>query len=240
MQIHSLIQIIRQRYIDLWNKPFGVFQLVGTVILIVAMGQWIPTFLNFIQNRPGVYLNDFVLNIVPAIDVSMPLFVSCYFVIFIAIFIMASEPKIFTITLQTYLMLTLVRMLCIYLVPLEAPVAYVDLKDPFAELFVYAGKPINKDLFFSGHTSTMVLLILGTPFQRLKPYFTFFAILVAVLLLVQHAHYFIDVIFAPFATVLCFKFISMLHHTKIDWTNGEVAIYENNYAIKFLQKSLKN
>jgi hypothetical protein len=240
MQLHSFIQIVKQRYIDLWNKPFGVTQLLGSIVFINAMGLWIPSFLNFIQNRKGFYIEDVVLNTIPAIDVSMPLFVSCYFVIVIAIFLMATEPKIFTITLQTYALLTLIRMLCIYLVPLEAPVAYVDLKDPFAELFVYAGKPINKDLFFSGHTSTMVLLVLGNPFKKLKPVFIFFAFVVAFLLLVQHAHYFIDVLVAPFATIACFAFVKALHHTKINRLTGEIKVYENKYKVGFLQKTIKN
>lgn len=214
MQVNSFFNLVQQRYIDLSKQPFGIFQLIVSILLVNSFGLWVPTFLNFIQQRPGIHLNDIVLNFIPAIDVSIPLFISCYGVIVIAILIMATHPKMLMMTLQAYTIVTLIRMACIYFVPLEAPVAYVHLIDPFADAMVYAGKPINKDLFFSGHTSTMVLLILGTPFEKLRPYFLVAAITVAILLLVQHAHYFVDVVVAPFASIAVFRLVAAIHGVK--------------------------
>jgi asparagine N-glycosylation enzyme membrane subunit Stt3 len=237
MKINSFIQETKQRYIELWQQPFGGFHFVVSILLVNTFGLWVPTFLNFIQNRKGFPLNDAVLNNIPAIDVSMPLFISCYFVILIALFMIIPHPKNFIYVFQAYILVTFIRMLCIFLVPLEAPLEYVDLKDPFAEMFVYAGKPINKDLFFSGHTSTMVLLVLSTPYEKLKPYFIAAAILVASLLLIQHAHYFVDVLVAPFVTVFCYRFIVLLHTVKLDLANGVIEINQKRHVINFLQKS---
>ncbi len=237
MKINNFIQETKQRYIDLWQQPFGGIHFIASILFVNTFGLWVPTFLNFIQNRKGFAINDAVLNNIPALDVSIPLFVSCYCVIVLAFIIIITHPKNLIFVFQAYILVTFIRMLCIFLVPLEAPLEYVDLKDPFAEMFVYGGKPINKDLFFSGHTSTMVLLILSTPYKKLKPYFTLAAILVAILLLIQHAHYFVDVIVAPFITIFCYNFIVMLHEIKLDFVKGTLTINEKTYFISFLQKS---
>lgn len=227
-------------YTEVRQQPAYLLSFVLTVGFIPAMSLWVPHFLAYIQARPGVQLNDLVLNLIPPIDVSTPLFAVCYISIVLAILLAMPNAKNFLIGLQAYVLVTSMRMLTIYLVPLEAPAGYVDLTDPFMAIFVYAGNPITKDLFFSGHTSTMVILWLMVPQKKLKPLFGLAAITVGILVMVQHVHYFIDVVAAPFFTLLAYSIVVTLHNTNLNLQTGVLQIYKNEYQISFLQKTLKN
>ncbi|MDF2433986.1 MAG: hypothetical protein JWP44_3617, partial [Mucilaginibacter sp.] len=78
--------------------------------------------------------------------------------------------------------------------------------DPLTGVF-YGEANITKDLFFSGHTATLTLIMLCLE-KRTDKIIAFFAVVtVAVLLLVQHIHYSIDILAAPVITYLCYCFI---------------------------------
>ena len=47
--------------------------------------------------------------------------------------------------------------------PLDPPPGMIVLEDPLVQLFGGASRPLTRDLFFSGHTSTMFLLFLAVP-----------------------------------------------------------------------------
>jgi len=92
-----------------------------------------------------------------------------------------------------------------YLVPLEPPIGIIPLRDPFVEGAFYDNKVLVKDLFFSGHTSNMVLLTLFMDIKWIKIILVFASAAVAYLLLVQHVHYAIDIIAAPFFAYLAYR-----------------------------------
>jgi hypothetical protein len=106
--------------------------------------------------------------------------------------------------LLTYSAVTWLRMLTIYLVTLEAPQGIITLKDPFLSVVVYPGEFV-KDLFFSGHISTMTVLILIEPNKKLKWIKVIATVVVAALLLKQHVHYSVDIFFAPLFTYLVYR-----------------------------------
>jgi hypothetical protein len=65
---------------------------------------------------------------------------------------------------------------------------------------------VTKDLFFSGHTSIMTLNFLCLEKRSDKIIGIVSAIAVAILLMVQHIHYTIDIVAAPIVTYICFSF----------------------------------
>ena len=97
-------------------------------------------------------------------------------------------------------------MLAIYFVQLEPPVNLIRLKDPLTSI-TYGGRGlfITKDLFFSGHTSNMLLLALCLPNKSDKIIAFSAAISIGIMLLVQHVHFSVDVVGAVVITSLLVK-----------------------------------
>jgi membrane-associated phospholipid phosphatase len=94
-------------------------------------------------------------------------------------------------------------MTSIYLVALDPPNGLIHLVDPLTGIF-YGNVVITRDLFFSGHTSTLVLIFLCLE-KRTDKILGFIAIVVVmILLLVQHIHYTIDVVAAPVIVYIIF------------------------------------
>jgi hypothetical protein len=115
------------------------------------------------------------------------------------------DPALLLLFLWGFIFLSVSRFICIYLVPLNPPEQLIALRDPITNLF-YGKKHgfITKDLFYSGHTSTQFLMCLCFTKRSDKLLALISTILVGVLVLIQHVHYSIDVIVAPFLTYLVY------------------------------------
>ncbi len=99
------------------------------------------------------------------------------------------------------------RIAAMWATPLEAPPGMIPLEDPVVRLFG-PGRLLTKDLFFSGHTSTLFLLALTVPGRGWKALFVAATAAVAVGVLVQHVHYAIDVLAAPFFAYASVRLVS--------------------------------
>lgn len=163
-----------------------------------------PTFFNFIQHREGYFLNDYLLNRLPTYDVSGVIFLILYLLVIFGVFSLIRDPYRFLTALQAYLLLTAFRSVTMLLVPLEPPPGIAELHDPLVQSMFYQ-QSITKDLFFSGHTS--IVMLLGLLMRRVKWRAVFFigSGLIALLLLIQHAHYTIDILIAPFFSWLAYR-----------------------------------
>jgi len=75
------------------------------------------------------------------------------------------------------------------------------LQDPLSNYF-YGTKFITKDLFYSGHTSIVLLIGFTTQHKVLKTLYVIAASLIGFMVLSNHVHYTIDVIAAPFFVAL--------------------------------------
>ncbi|GIV34297.1 MAG: hypothetical protein KatS3mg031_1832 [Chitinophagales bacterium] len=178
-----------------------------TAVLIFSMIIFISRYFEFIQSRPGVYIHDPLLERIPPQDVSVYTFAVLYASILLFLLSIANKPRLIVRTLQTYFVLMLFRIVTMYFLPLEPSKEMIPLSDPFVENFIYKKKMISKDLFFSGHVSTMFLLFLICPYRRLKYYFLMATVIIAVLILLQHVHYTIDVIAAPIFTLTSYYIV---------------------------------
>ena len=97
-----------------------------------------------------------------------------------------------------------------WLIPLDPPVGCIDLQDPV--VFVMGtGKKIIKDLFFSGHTSTAFMLFQVAKNKYLKSYFLLATITVGVSVILQKAHYTIDVVAGLVYSFASYQIIQLLH-----------------------------
>jgi len=129
-------------------------------------------------------------------DVTWVSFALIYGGLIVALFYLTFHPERFMLALQAYSFMLLIRIISMYLLPLNPPENIIPLKDPFVEIF--GGKTFLKDLFFSGHTSTMFVFFLTAQRKGLKIVFLIATFLIAACVLIQHVHYSVDVLIAPF------------------------------------------
>jgi hypothetical protein len=170
---------------------------IGTVVGLTTALLTLNRFLQWNERRSGATLADPVLAMLPAADLSVPLFVLIYGTLVVALASLARQPRALLIALQAYALLALFRIGMMYAIPLEAPPGMVLLVDPFVRAFG-DGPNWAKDLFFSGHTSTTFLCAISVRSRSLRMLCLGTCASVAALILVQHAHYTIDVLVAPF------------------------------------------
>ncbi len=186
-----------------WRTRRLLIELVTTVLALALTLIIFSRFILFVESRPGVVLPDPILAALGAHDVTIPIFIIIYGSIILAIVTLAPHPRSLLMMLRSYITLLLVRMVAMYLLPLEPPVGMITLIDPLYD--VGPGSVLTRDLFFSGHTATMVLLYLSARRQWLRVTFLCLAVVMGALLLVQHCHYAIDVLAAPFFAYGCYR-----------------------------------
>lgn len=194
------------------NKLFRN-KLVGGLLLLVLLIAFLPYYFAFIEARKGIVLNDLVLNFIESANVSIPTFIIIWSLSLWYLFKSYKDPALMLLILWGFNILSISRIISIYLVPLEPPNNLIELIDPITNSF-YGAKFITKDLFFSGHTATLVCLALCLKTKRDQIIVFTGAIIVGILVLVQHVHYTIDVIAAfvfpfflvPIAKRICAPF----------------------------------
>jgi hypothetical protein len=151
-----------------------------------------------------VVLPDPVLALLPPRDLTWLTFGLIYAGIIVGVARLAAAPCRLVVTLQAYVVMVLFRIAAMAVTPLEAPPGMIPLHDPLVRLFG-PGTLLTKDLFFSGHTSTLFLLALAVPGRRSRAFFLLCTAAVAVCVLVQHVHYTVDVLVAPFFAWASFR-----------------------------------
>lgn len=198
-----------------WNDFLSVrknkVELVISLILLVLVLTGLARFVNFVEYRPGVAFSDPVLELFNPIDLTWLTFGLIYIALVIAVASLINNPKQLLFALQLYTLMALVRIIAMFLLPLEPPEKMILLKDPFVEFFG-SGQTLTKDLFFSGHTATLFILFLVSENKIIKAVFLISTIVVALCVLLQHVHYTIDVVAAVFFTYACYK---LLLHCKL-------------------------
>jgi len=181
-------------------------ELFLTIIILAAILIFFSQFLLFIEGRTGVILSDPILNLFPPIDLTWFTFTLIYLSLLTALFELIKAPERLLLALQCYGLMVILRVIAMYLMPLEAPSTLLPLNDPFVQLFG-EGNILEKDLFFSGHTATLFLLFLLIEKRSMKIIFLIFTLLVGVSVILQHVHYSIDVYVAPFFAYTSYRII---------------------------------
>lgn len=186
----------REKWSILWKNQSFKNKVWVTSALLVVTAFAAPFFFQKIEDRNGVILNDVVLKHLPAYNLSILIFALIWLMFFISIIRAIQSPVFFITFIIGYLLLNLSRFITILLVPLDPPQGIIELADPLTSIF-YGNQFVTKDLFYSGHVSTLLLMSFcyQKKFDRILGYLS--SVIVAVSLLIQHVHYTIDVIAAP-------------------------------------------
>lgn len=202
-----------------FKETHAVQRLVITFVLLVLTVFSLSRFIIFVESRQGVILNDPLFNFFEAIELNAIIFTLIYVSIITALFHLSAHPARLLIALQSYTLLVITRILMMYVTPLDPPLGTIDLNDPLV-FVVGTGTKITKDLFFSGHTSTLFLLFLVVVNKKLRSVFLVSALLVGIAVMLQKAHYTIDVLVAPFISYSCFRIILIINK-KLKYINDE-------------------
>ena len=191
------------------NKK-NLTEFVITAVVVTAVIIAFSHFLNFIEQREGVVLNDPFLNAFNPIDLTWLTFVLIYLSLIIFVITTFNKPDKLLIAFQAYGLMLIFRTIAMYLTPFEAPETILLLNDPFVQFFA-KGDILTKDLFFSGHTGTLFLVFLLAENKTQKTIFLILTLLVGSAVLLQHVHYSIDVFVAPFVAYGAYRIIKNLH-----------------------------
>jgi hypothetical protein len=180
-----------------WRDPAWRMELAVTAALLVPVLFALTHFLDAVERRPGATLQDPVLALFPAVNLTWLTFLIIYAGIIVGLVVLVQDPRRLLLIFQAYAVMALFRMAAMYLTPLEPPPGIIELRDPFVEFFG-GGKTLTRDLFFSGHTSTTFLLFLVIPGRGLRVVYACATLLVGLCVVLQHVHYTVDVVAAPF------------------------------------------
>ncbi len=174
--------------------------LIASLLFLLVCAVSFSLFLTFHESRVDRllwYFDDPAFWVLPAKDVSIPIFTITYGTI-IAYIILNRKEKYFASKMAfSYGLLLMFRTLTLTVLPLKEPETIIFLEDPFLNTFIYQGT-IDSDLFFSGHTALVCLVFFQT--RKWKWFFAVIGLILGVLLMIQRVHYSIDILAAlPFA-----------------------------------------
>ena len=184
-----------------WSEAWAIRSFKTKTVVALALVAIIllslPYFFAFIEKREGMVLQDFVLDTIPAMDVSIPTFVIIWSIVLLVFYRIYQNPHLFLVVAYGFILMCILRILTISMLPLNPPAGLIVLKDPIANI-AYGGNGIfiTKDLFYSGHTGNMFLFFLCLERKWDKIFALTASFLVGILVMIQHIHYSIDVIAA--------------------------------------------
>ncbi|MFN9949907.1 MAG: phosphatase PAP2-related protein [Bacteroidota bacterium] len=197
---------IFDRWQQAWAIPGFSRRLVFFLLIFIGILIAFPYFFSFIEIRRGYQITDPLLDVLPAHDFSPITFTIIWLVSLWFMIRMIQQPSIALLGIVAIDLIFLTRMVTIVLLPLEPPPGLLELKDPISNYFYGEEHAfITRDLFFSGHTSTQIMIGLVLPGKREKFMAFFGAAVVGILVLVQHIHYTIDVVGALIFTWILYK-----------------------------------
>lgn len=178
----------------------GMFLVVITFATLFITLFSYTRFLNHVEQREGLVFLDPIHAVAGPIDLTWPIFIMLYGALVVAILAMARTPVVLFKAIRAYTMLIGIRIICMWLLPLDPPSTMIALGDPLVQLFTSGTSvPLTRDLFFSGHTSLLCVVGFVIPGRIWKVTFFSLAALVGVAVILQHVHYSIDVVVAPLA-----------------------------------------
>lgn len=168
--------------------------------------------MNWAEQRNGFDLFDPVQYLLPPpVDLSYVIFFLIYFGVIASIIQSYREGLTrLSFALIGYAFILYFRSLTILVFPLNPPFGMIPLNDPMVDLFSSEKIVFTKDLFFSGHTATLVYLFLIARNNMLKRFLLGISLIVIGGILIQRVHYSFDIGGGFLFAWIIFKIISKL------------------------------
>jgi len=200
-KINNLTNILYCRYLSL---EF-IISISILCIISIAFSKFLSLHVEVRDQFLGVFPDP--LFILPPINFSIEIFIIMYGgTLFFIIYHLKKPAQIITL-IQSVSLLLIIRAISLFIFRFDAPEEMINLKDPIMETFIYAKNLTTQqfnehDLFFSGHTANLFLMTMIFKNKKLKILFIILTIMMGTFLVLQQAHYSIDVICAPIFSVM--------------------------------------
>ena len=188
------------RFVDAWAVAWRMHafkrEALSSVMALVLALVVMELFLLRIEARQGVVFADPLLGLFPPVDVHWIIYSIVYSAVLFGLVSLCLYPFALLLTVRALIVLIIMRMVCLFLLPLDPPADIIPLTDPF---MLYLGVPMTnvRALFFAWPSGMLALLAFTAQWKDLKIIFSAGAVAVSGLLLVQHTHYTIDLVAAP-------------------------------------------
>lgn len=197
------------------KNRFKIVILVFSFLLVVLSLHFAAVFICWIEGRKGFTFDDPFLSLFKPMDLTWLIFFVLYFSVFFVLFQLIFKPEKLLLGFLSYTLLLCLRILSMYLLPLDPPQHIIPLPDPIIEHFG-TELTLTRDLFFSGHTSLMVLLFLLSEGKVAKIILFIGTLIVGFGVMLQNVHYSVDVLVAVFASYCSYNWMkSLLFHFKL-------------------------
>ncbi len=187
-----------------WAEARFRVELALTGVALVGVMTAQAAFMAWNEVRPGAVLDDPVLELFTPRDLSIVTFAIIYASLVFGLAVLMCRPPLVLRAVQAYVVIVAVRIAMMAVTPLEPPPEIIPLRDPVVELAT-SGAALTRDLFFSGHTATVLLLAFAAPRRGQRALLAVAGAAVALLTVRQHAHYVVDVLVAPFVAYGCWR-----------------------------------
>ena len=151
-----------------------------------------------VEARGGAVLDDPILTPINTLDFTWQTFAVIYFASLLTLIQVIQKPEYMVKCIQAFTLVLFFRMITMYLTPLRYPEDMIPLVDPFVQFIFNSDQVWKNDLFFSGHTSSLVMMYFFVKGKWMKTILLVSSVLVGIFVILQHVHYTIDVVAAPF------------------------------------------
>jgi hypothetical protein len=170
-------------------------------------------FLAWHELREGIFFDDPVFGWFKSIDVSVVTFLFLYGAIGFFIIYHFKKTEKLTILAISYALVLILRMVTLYFLPFYADADATKLNDPFLNTFIYPGNYVARDLFFSGHAAILLLMLFIAENRKLKLFYLLMTVFISILLVIQKVHFSIDILGAPFFSLLAYWLALKIYST---------------------------
>jgi hypothetical protein len=149
-----------QRFLNNWRSAWRIRDfrdrfLVSVIGLLVAL-IIMRVLLDYVETRRGIVLHDPLLPLFSPTDLKWITFSLVYSGMLLGLASLCLYPFSVLLALRAFVVMILLRIACLFLLPLDPPADMIPLIDPFIQLPVM--RPLfTRDLFFSSSVATMAL-----------------------------------------------------------------------------------
>ena len=171
---------------------------------------------NYVTRSVSVPVTDIILSNTRVYDVGGIFVWGAVILVIVGLFVILRRPNYMPFVAKSVALFTLIRSVFVSLTHISPFPTHTIISSAFFNKEVFNGIFTGNDLFFSGHTGIPFLLaLLFWDNKKLRYVFLGFAIFFAIVVLLGHLHYSIDVLSAYFITFSIFHICKFLF--KKDW-----------------------